>query len=84
MTYRRKLGKVRNNMRTDKPIENRTEDADQSMESHYLEEGLDVYPLREPSEDPRWALRTVTTWVFLAVFLLLFIVTLLILGLWFD
>ncbi len=71
-------------MGTDEQIENTIEDEDQSMEPHYLEEGLDVYPIRDPSEDPRWALRTLTTWVFLAVFLLLFIVTLLILGLWFD
>ncbi len=71
-------------MVNDEQIENRAEDADQSTESHYLEEGLDVYPLRSPSEDPRWALRTIWTWVSIAVFLLLFIVTLLILGLWFD
>lgn len=71
-------------MRTNEQIENGTEDAGQSMEPHYLEKSLDVYPLRGPSEDPRWALRTVMTWVFLAIFLLLFIVTLLILGLWFD
>ena len=71
-------------MVNDEQIENRAEDADQSTEFQYLEEGLDVYPLRSPSEDPRWALRTIWTWVSIAVFLLLFIVTLLILGLWFD
>ena len=49
-----------------------------------IEDGLDWYPLREPSEDPRWAVRTVWIWVGMAIFLLLFIITLLILGLWFD
>ena len=49
-----------------------------------LEDELDVYPLRGASEDPRWAVRTVWTWVGIAIFLLLFLVTLLILGLWFD
>ena len=48
------------------------------------EEEVDVYPLREPSEDPRWAVRTVRVWVIIALFLLLFIIVLLILGLWYD
>lgn len=45
---------------------------------------LDVYPLRDPSEDPRWAVKTVWVWVGMAIFLLLFLITLFILGLWFD
>ncbi len=49
-----------------------------------LEEEIVVYPLRGPSEDPRWAVRTVWVWVSIAVFLLLFIIVLLILGLWYD
>ena len=49
-----------------------------------IEDGLDGYPLRDPSEDPRWAVRTVWTWVGMAIFLLLFLITLFILGLWFD
>jgi hypothetical protein len=57
-----------------------TEDA----QMHPLEKDLDVYPLREASEDPRWAVRTVWTWVSIAVFLLLFILTLLVLGLIYD
>ena len=48
------------------------------------EEGLDVYPLRDPSEDPCWAVRTVWVWVGMALFLLLFLITLLILGIWYD
>jgi len=49
-----------------------------------VEASLDVYPLREPSEDPRWAVCTVWIWVGMAVFLLLFLVALFILGVWFD
>ncbi len=54
----------------------------QTPDAH--EEEIDVYPLREPSEDPRWAVRTVWGWVGIALFLLLFIIVLLILGLWYD
>ncbi len=49
-----------------------------------IEDALDGYPMRDPSEDPRWALRTVQIWVGMAIFLLLFIITLFILGVWFD
>jgi hypothetical protein len=49
-----------------------------------IDDHLDGYPLRDPSEDPHWAVRTVWTWVGMALFLLLFIITLLILGFWFD
>ena len=49
-----------------------------------LEEEIELYPLREPSEDPRWAVRTVWVWVSIAVFLLLFIIVMLILGIWYD
>jgi hypothetical protein len=41
-------------------------------------------PLRAPSEDPTWAVRTVWTWVGMAIFLLIFILLLIILGYWFD
>lgn len=64
--------------------ENIVTETDETGAPHSLEKGLDVYPLRDPSEDPRWALRTVCTWVCMALFLLLFIVVLIILGLWFD
>jgi hypothetical protein len=49
-----------------------------------IEESIDVYPLRNPSEDPRWAVRTIWIWVSIALFLLLFIIVLLILGIWYD
>jgi hypothetical protein len=48
------------------------------------QEGINLYPLRDPSEDPRWAVRVVWTWVIIGLFLLAFIVTLFILGFWFD
>jgi hypothetical protein len=49
-----------------------------------LEETLAVYPLRDPSQDPGWAVKVVWTWICIAVFLLLFFVVLLVLGLWYD
>ena len=49
-----------------------------------VEASLDVYPLRDASEDPGWAVKTVWIWVGIAIFLLLFLITLFILGLWFD
>ena len=51
---------------------------------HPLEAGLDVYPLRDASEDPRWVVRTVWTWIGIAISLLVFFIVLLILGLWYD
>jgi hypothetical protein len=60
-----------------------TENGDtQTPDTH--EEETEVYPLRDPSEDPRWAVRTVWIWVSLALFLLVFIIVLLILGIWYD
>jgi len=59
-------------------------DAGNVEESDEREKDLDVYPLRDPSEDPRWAVRTVWIWVGMALFLLLFLIILFILGLWFD
>jgi hypothetical protein len=55
-----------------------------SQSPHPLEQGLDVYPLRDASEDPRWAVRTVWTWISIAISLLVFFIVLLILGLWYD
>jgi len=45
---------------------------------------LDVYPLREAAEDPRWAVRTVWIWVGVALASLVFILTLLVLGAIYD
>ena len=49
-----------------------------------VEHELDVYPLRDATEDPNWAIRTVWTWVGIAVFLLLFFVVMTILGIFYD
>jgi hypothetical protein len=49
-----------------------------------LEESLAAYPLRDPSEDPGWAVKVVWTWIVIAVGLLLFFLVLLILGFWYD
>ena len=54
------------------------------QEPNSLEDEMDIYPLRDPSEDPRWAVRTVWVWVSIALFLLLFIIVILIVGLWYD
>ena len=59
-------------------------DAGEVEESDERQMDLDVYPLRDASEDPRWAVRTVWVWVGMALFLLLFLITLFILGLWYD
>jgi hypothetical protein len=48
------------------------------------DEDIISYPLRDPSEDPRWAVRVVWTWVIIGLLLLAFIITLFILGFWFD
>lgn len=64
--------------------ENLTADESEVMPADPFEDALDLYPVRDPSEYPRWALRTVQIWVGIAIFLLLFIITLVILGFWFD
>ncbi|MFC1822404.1 hypothetical protein ACFL9T_06825 [Thermodesulfobacteriota bacterium] len=48
------------------------------------EQDLDIYPLREASEDPRWAIRTVWIWLVIALSSLTFILTLLVLGAIYD
>ena len=68
----------------DEQIENTAEEAVENDWSYMLEKELSFYPLRDPSEDPRWALNTIWTWVSIAVFLLVFIVVMLVLGIWYD
>jgi hypothetical protein len=41
---------------------------------------LATYPVREPGDDPRWAVRTVWGWSGFILFCLGFILTLLVLG----
>jgi len=49
-----------------------------------IEQELDVYPLRDASEDPRWALWVMWIWIGISVGLFLFFVVLMILGIWYD
>lgn len=61
------------------------EDEERPPEEHeHWEADLDYYPLREPSEDARWAVRTVKIWVGFALCAMAFILTLLILGTIYD
>lgn len=48
------------------------------------EQEMSVYPLREPSEDARWAVRTVWIWIGFGIASLIFIATLLVLGAMYD
>jgi hypothetical protein len=47
-------------------------------------EDPDVYPLREKHEDPTWAVRTVWIWTGFALASLVFTLTFLILGIFYD
>jgi len=49
-----------------------------------LEASLEVYPLRDPSEDPGWAIKTACVWLFIACGLYVFFLVLLVLGIWYD
>lgn len=61
------------------------ENPSDSAESEELEaDDKREYPLRDPSEDPRWAVRTVRIWVGLSFFFLAFILILGIFGLFYD
>lgn len=66
------------------PSENVAVEAAEEHPAHPLEETMDVYPLREASEDPGWAIKTVWVWISIAMGLLIFFLVLLILGLWYD
>jgi hypothetical protein len=49
-----------------------------------VEASLAVYPLREASEDPGWAIKTVWVWISIALGLLIFFLVLMVLGFWYD
>jgi hypothetical protein len=49
-----------------------------------VEASLEVYPLREASADPGWAIKTAWVWMSIALVLLIFFLVLLILGIWYD
>ncbi len=44
----------------------------------------EIYPLRDRSEDPHWAVRTVRIWIAFGLASLLFILILLFLGIFYD
>ena len=48
------------------------------------EADLDRYPVRPPQEDPRWAFLTVVIWFAFAVASFVFMVTLVVLGIFYD
>ena len=63
------------------PAKDQSEDAaGQSPKEPAWAADLDEYPLRDPAEDPRWAIRTVKVWLGVALFCLAGILTLLVLG----
>jgi hypothetical protein len=66
------------------PIENAAVEAVEEHAADPLEATMDVYPLREASEDPGWAIKTVWVWIGIAVGLLIFFLVLMILGFWYD
>ncbi len=66
------------------PSENAVSDVAQVASPDPLEESLGVYPLRDASEDPGWAIKTVWVWLFIACGLYVFFLVLLVLGLWYD
>jgi len=68
---------------TSEPEESTVETPDRG-EPHPWEAQMDVYPTRAPEDDPTWAIRVVTVWTAIAVALLLFIIALIILGLFYD
>jgi len=49
-----------------------------------FEADLDVYPLRDPSEDPGWAIKTVWTWVGMCLFCIAFVTWLVIMSFFYD
>ncbi len=62
----------------------KVDEDEQEQPAPKWEAELDVYPLRKPSEDPRWAVWTVWIWVVFAVLSLLFTITLIVLGFFYD
>ena len=59
-------------------------ETDSPDEPEGWEEELDVYPLRDPSEDPGWAIKTVKIWLYFCSFSFIFCLVLVILGIWYD
>ena len=66
------------------PSENVTVEAATEGIAHPIEEVLSVYPLREASEDPGWAIKTAWVWISISLGLYIFFLVLLVLGIWYD
>ena len=66
------------------PSENVVVEAEQQEAPDPLEASLEVYPLRDPSEDPGWAIKTAWVWLSIACGLYVFFLVLLVLGFWYD
>lgn len=49
-----------------------------------LEQALAAYPLREPQEDPRWAVGIVWTWLGIGLLSTAFVLALMVLGYFYD
>jgi|GEM_PF-1478469 len=62
----------------------KAEDRPEGSPGPEWEKELEVYPLREASEDPKWAVRTVWIWIGFGLISLAFILVLLVLGLFYD
>jgi hypothetical protein len=76
--------KERNGNLGEEPEPETTTESSTEPKAPAWEADLDSYPLRAPSEDPRWAVRTVWCWVIFAVASLIFILVLTVLGAIYD
>jgi hypothetical protein len=74
---------VKQNTENETPEASPAGDAEANDEPSTAQD-VGVYPLRAPRDDPRWAVRIVWVWVSMAMFLLLFLITLIVLGYWYD
>ena len=64
--------------------ENIEDQTGESAEEEKSDVDLDQYPLRQSTDDPRWAVRVVKIWMGFVIAALIFILTLLVLGAIYD
>lgn len=65
-------------------MHNEEEKKNELEEENKKHKTKEIYPLRDPSEDPHWAVRTVKIWIAFGLASLLFILILLFLGIFYD
>ena len=72
--------------KADKPRDPTEEDSHVGIPGPAIswEQDLDTYPLREPSEDPRWAMWVFWIWSIFTVGMIVFMLVLLVLGWYYD